>query len=237
MTRRETDTHRMSKNSTVFLAVILAVSAFLTAACGTETETRKEVQDFLDEEGQPDFEALQEVNPEAYAWITITDTNISFPVLQSATDTAWYLNHNLYGEEDDNGCIYTELYNHTDFNDPNTIIYGRNTDAMFGRLHQFADRDFFDEHRQIQIYLPDHTLTYQIFAAYTYDNRHLIAIYDFWDETVFSQYLEDVFAIREMDAFIDDSIEVTAQDKIITLSTGVTGQSDKRYLVQAVLVS
>ena len=46
-----------------------------------------------------------------------------------------------------------------------------------------------------------------------------------------------MFAIREMDAFIDDSIEVTAQDKIITLSTGVTGQSDKRYLVQAVLVS
>ena len=57
----------MRKNRTVFLAVILAVSVFLTAACCTETETRKEVQDFLDEEGQPDFEALQEVNPEAYA--------------------------------------------------------------------------------------------------------------------------------------------------------------------------
>ena len=158
-------------------------------------------------------------------------------MLQSASDTAYYLSHDLYGEEDDNGCIYTELYNHTDFNDPNTVIYGRNTDAMFGRLHQFADRDFFDEHRQIQIFLPDRTLTYQIFAAYTYDDRHLIAIYDFWDETVFSQYLADVFSIREMDAFLDDSIEVTAQDKIITLSTGVTGQSDKRYLVQAVLVS
>lgn len=37
--------------------------------------------------------------------------------------------------------------------------------------------------------------------------------------------------------FIDDSVEVTAEDKIITLSTGVTGEDDKRYLVQAVLVS
>ena len=40
-----------------------------------------------------------------------------------------------------------------------------------------------------------------------------------------------------MDAFIDDSVEVTAENKIITLSTGVTGQDDKRYLVQAVLVT
>ena len=32
-------------------------------------------------------------------------------------------------------------------------------------------------------------------------------------------------------------MEVTVEDKIITLSTGVTGQSEKRYLVQAVLVS
>ena len=107
------------------------------------------------DKGTPEFEALQKANPEAYAWITFTDTNISFPVLQSASDTAYYLSHDLYGEEDDNGCIYTELYNHTDFNDHNTVISGRNTDAMFGRLHQFADRDFFDEHRQIQIFLPD----------------------------------------------------------------------------------
>ena len=40
-----------------------------------------------------------------------------------------------------------------------------------------------------------------------------------------------------MDAYVDDSIEVTADDKIITLSTGVTGQDDRRYLVQAVQIS
>ena len=225
----------MKRFRVMLCAALLAASALLATACGAE-EAKGE-QSYIDEEGNPDFEALQETNPDVYAWISITDTDISFPVLQSATDTAYYLSHNLYGEEDENGCIYTELYNHKDFNDPNTIIYGRNTDSMFGKLHQFSDRDFFDTHREIQIHLPDRTLTYQIFAAYNYDDRHLIAIYDFWDETVFAQYLEDVFAIGEIDAYIDDSVEVTAQDRIITLSTGVTGQSDRRYLVQAVLVS
>ena len=40
-----------------------------------------------------------------------------------------------------------------------------------------------------------------------------------------------------MDAYIDGSVSVTEEDKIITLSTGVTGKEDRRYLVQAVLIS
>ena len=104
-------------------------------------------------------------------------------------------------------------------------------------LHQYQDRSYFDEHREIKIYLSDRVLTWQIFAAYTYDDRHLIMTYDFWDANVFSGYLSDVLSQRQMDAFLDDSVEVTVEDKIITLSTGVTGQSEKRYLVQAVLVS
>ena len=51
--------------------------------------------------------------------------------------------------------------------------------------------------------------------------------YDFWDANVFSGYLSDVLSQRQMDAFLDDSVEVTVEDKIITLSTGVTGQSEK----------
>lgn len=191
----------------------------------------------LEEDIPSRLAALQAVNPDVYAWLEITGTDISFPVLQSSADEYFYLSHNMDGEEDDNGCIYTEYYNDKDFSDPNTVIYGRNRDARFGRLHQFQDRDFFDAHRELKIYLADRVLTWQIFAAYTYDDRHLIATYDFADKTVFANYLEDVFAIRAMDAFIDSEMEVTPENRIITLSTGVTGQDDKRYLVQAVLRS
>lgn len=226
------------------LTTLILLSAVL-AGCGSTAVQPEEstvpaetaLEDFKSAGDITDIAALQQINPEAYAWLEITGTDISFPVLQSAEDETFYLTHNIYGEEDDNGSIYTEYYNNTDFADPNTVIYGRNRDEMFGKLHQFQDRDFFDTHREIKIYTAGKTLTYKIFAAYTYDDRHLIATYDFWDQLVFSNYLEDVFAIRAMDAFIDDSVEVTAENKIITLSTGVTGQDDKRYLVQAVLVT
>lgn len=232
------------KKNCLLLTTLILLSAVL-AGCGSTAVQPEEstvpaetaLEDFKSAGDITDIAALQQINPEAYAWLEITGTDISFPVLQSAEDETFYLTHNIYGEEDDNGSIYTEYYNNTDFADPNTVIYGRNRDEMFGKLHQFQDRDFFDTHREIKIYTAGKTLTYKIFAAYTYDDRHLIATYDFWDQLVFSNYLEDVFAIRAMDAFIDDSVEVTAENKIITLSTGVTGQDDKRYLVQAVLVT
>ena len=232
------------KKNCLLLTTLILLSAVL-AGCGSTAVQPEEstvpaetsLEDFKSAGDKTDIAALQQINPEAYAWLEITGTDISFPILQSAEDETFYLTHNIYGEEDDNGSIYTEYYNNTDFADPNTVIYGRNRDEMFGKLHQFQDRDFFDTHREIKIYTAGKTLTYKIFAAYTYDDRHLIATYDFWDQLVFSNYLEDVFAIRAMDAFIDDSVEVTSENKIIILSTGVTGQDDKRYLVQAVLVT
>ncbi|HJA93972.1 MAG TPA: class B sortase [Candidatus Eisenbergiella merdipullorum] len=195
------------------------------------------LQDYLTPEGFLDLAKLQEINPDIYAWIDIEGTGLSFPLLQSAEDESFYLSHNERKEADDGGCIYTEYFNRKDFSDPNTVIYGRNVKGRFAGLHQYQDRDFFDSHRTIKIYLTDRVLEYRIFAAYTYDDRHLIKIYDFWDKDIFSAYLKDVFSQRAMDAYVDDSMDVTADDKIITLSTGVTGEDDKRYLVQAVLVS
>ncbi len=233
----------------ISLLCVLVSVAIIPSGCASEavdegrkTETQEErpelvLENFLTEDGYLDVDALQALNSECYAWIVIEGTDISFPVMQPSEDLSWYLSHDFWGEEDDNGCIYTEYYNSMDFQDPNTVIYGRNTDSRFGMLHQYQDRSYFDGHREIKIYLSDQVLTYKIFAAYTYDDRHLIMTYDFWDANVFSGYLSDVFSQRQMDAFIDDSIEVTVEDRIITLSTGVTGQSEKRYLVQAVLVS
>ena len=210
-----------------------------------ETETEDTGQDATEtEDGEPveipiDFEALWEINPEAYAWITIPGTEIDYPILQSETDNTYYLTHNIEGEESPEGAIFTEDYNSKDFEDPNTVIYGHNmrNGSMFQGLHEYMDRAFFDENREVLIYLPDKILHYEIFAAYLYDDRHLLESFDFEDEDVFGAYLNRIFSIRDMNSFIDTDMEVTAEDKIITLSTCYSNESNQRYLVQAVLVS
>lgn len=87
------------------------------------------------------------------------------------------------------------------------------------------------------IYTPDAIRRYEIFAAYLYDDRHLLQSFNFNNVDVYRQYLDSIFSIRDMSACIDTSVEVDTDDKIITLSTCYGSQSDKRYLVQAVLVT
>lgn len=186
-----------------------------------------------------DFEALKEENEDVYAWIRIPGTNVDYPILQDEEDNGYYLNHTIDGIEAIEGSIYTENYNSKDFDDPNTVIYGHNmkNGSMFRTLHNYEDRTFFDENREIFIYQPDRILEYRIFAAYVYDNRHLLLNYDLEDPVVFQQYIDDIFNTRAMNAYIDDSVEVDTDDRILTLSTCNAGIETQRYLVQAVLIS
>ena len=192
----------------------------------------------LNMENPIDFGKLQEINPDLYAWIRIEDTQIDYPIAQRSGDDSFYLHHDLYGESRYAGCIYTEDKNSKDFSDPNTVIYGHNmkNGTMFKGLHKFEDETFFKEHPFVYIYMPDRVLVYEVFAAYIYDDRHILNSFDFSDESVFESYLNDVMHVRSFGAHLRDDLNLTVKDRIITLATCVGGQPDNRFLVQAVLV-
>lgn len=192
---------------------------------------------FADMENPIDFDKLADINTDIYAWIRIPDTNIDYPIAQREGDDAYYLSHDMYQKPRFAGCIYTEDCNSKEFTDPNTVIYGHNmkNKSMFQNLHLFSDADFFEEHPDVYIYTPQGVLLYKVFAAYTYDDRHIMNSFDFSDPEVFQDYLDEILHIRAMDANIREGVEVTVDDHIITLSTCVGGQTQSRYLVQAVL--
>ena len=204
-------------------------------------EVVEEVQEEADDgvyEGCPvDFAGMWEVNEDVYAWITIPGTVIDYPILQHATDNTYYLNYNIDGSYGYPGCIYTENLNSKDFTDNNTVIYGHNmkNGSMFSGLHKFEDASFFEENTKVYIYTPEKEYEYTIFAAYIYDDRHLLYSFDFANEQVYATYLEDIQNMRSMNALLREDITVTAKDKIITLVTCIGNQPDKRLLVQAVL--
>nr|WP_294492652.1 class B sortase [uncultured Mediterraneibacter sp.] len=249
------------KKKYIVISAIIILAAAICAAIGIRQyllqrnagdqyeEIREEVGTGVpEEEPEPedtpveipiDFAALQERNPDVYAWITVPGTSVDYPILQSETDNSYYLTHTIDGEEKPEGSIYTENYNSKDFEDPNTIIYGHNmkNGSMFRTLHDYMDRSFFDTNREVIIYTPDAIRHYQIFAAYLYDNRHILQSYDFSNPDVYQQYLNEIFSIRDMNSFIDTDTAVGVDDKIITMSTCYGTQHDVRYIVQAVLIS
>lgn len=187
-----------------------------------------------------DFAALQEQeNKHIYAWITVPGTKIDYPIVQHPESPEYYLNHNLDGSAGYPGCIYTELYNSMDWTDNHTVIYGHNmkNGTMFAGLHYYEDSQFFEENPYVYIYTEDAIRVYQIFAAYEFGNAHLILSFDMDDKETFGQYLEGIYEIQGMNNNFNEELEVTADDKIITLETCIANKPDKRYVVQAVLVA
>ena len=190
------------------------------------------------------FEELNRVNEDIYAWINIPGDDpetplADYPILQSNPndDDNYYLDHNVNRKSSVYGAIYTQNYNNKDFSDFNTLIYGHNmrNGTMFGSLKKYRDKTFFDNHRDINIYMPGRILKYRIFAAYVFDDRHILLSYDFSNEAARELYLEEALNQRRLSANYSDDIEVGVNDKIITLST-CTSNEGERYLVQGVLV-
>ena len=185
-----------------------------------------------------DFDSLTAKYPDVYAWIQIPGIRVDYPIVQREGDNSYYLNHTVDGRKRFEGAIFTEDYNSKDFKDPNTIIYGHNmkNGSMFKGLHKYKDRKFFKEHSDLFIYQPNRVLRYKIFAAYVYDSRHLMLSFDFKDENIFESYLNSVLTNKGMSGNIDTTVDISTEDKIITLST-CNNNDKQRYLVQAVLLS
>ena len=185
------------------------------------------------------FDELMEVNSDIYAWIYIPGTNVDYPVAQSANgDDNFYLSHNVYREYQFSGTIYSQSMNKTDFTDPVTVLYGHNmlNGSMFATLHYFSDREFFDSHTTCFVQTKDKLLTYLIYSAYVYDDRHIMNSFNFDDEEVLLDFFDSTLNPRTYSGNVREGIELTKDSRILTLSTCTNGASNTRYLVQGVLV-
>ena len=183
-----------------------------------------------------DFEALKEINEDIYAWIDIEDTNIHYPIVQSSTDDSYYLEHTIEHVKGLPGSIYTESINSKDFSDFNTLIYGHDMrdGSMFKHLHQFADSEFFESHDTVMIYTEDAIHEYRVLAAVAYDNRHIMYSFDQSDEVECMEFVESLYETRNLRNQYREGIEVNEDSRLITLSTCITGQPEKRWIVVCV---
>lgn len=217
---------------------------------GTETavpvseETVPETTEAPLPDNPVDFAALQEINPDIYAWIYLPMSpereDIDYPILQSRTedDDNFYLHNDIYREYLFMGSLYTQKKNAKDFSDRMTVIYGHNmlNQAMFSNLVYFRDQELFDKHEYFYIYTPGHILTYRIAAAIRFDTRHLLNCFDFKDDQVFADWIQNyVLEPKTMVRSVREGVEVTIDDKLVVLSTCLE-HGKYRYLVQGVLI-
>lgn len=188
-------------------------------------------------ESPVDFAALREMNPDIYAWIYIPGTEVSYPVLQREGDNEFYLQRDSTGKRDQKGCIFTESeFNSRDFDDPVTIVYGHRikNGAMFGSLQDiYSTPEGMEEREEVIIYLPEREIHYQVFAAVPYSSKHILYYHDFSNPSIYQAFLDAALSVRSLIANVNEAVEAGPEDRLLILSTCLSGNNQKRYLILA----
>lgn len=184
-----------------------------------------------------DFAQYRQKCPDVYAWIEIPGTEIGYPIAycEDANDPFWFT-HDIDGNASDKGMIITDSLNAGDLSDPETLIYGKSPDdgTMFSQLHKFRNRNFFEAHERINIYLDDAELTYRVYACYIGSADHIFASYDFNDPLERAAYYDSIGEIRDLSMNIREDAKPSISDHAIALITHCDDEN-KRLFVHAVL--
>lgn len=180
-----------------------------------------------------DVAALQEINSDVCGYILFENEDISYPVLHTY-DNDYYLHRTVEKTEAKAGSIFMECANNSDFEDSHTIIYGHNMKnlSMFGKLRYYrTDKEYYDDHQYFQIFTNDAVYRYQVYAyKVILDGSYIYETY-YTGSDDFVAFANQIGS----DSSRNTGIEITADDKIITLST-CTGNDDERFVVTAVRV-
>lgn len=180
------------------------------------------------------FDSLKEMNEDVVGWITIDDTRIDYPIMQSDNNTD-YLDRNYYGEKSIAGSIFMDFRNNITMNENNFILYGHRVKdgSMFQHLTKYLDEDFFKSHRKFTIDTLYDSYEAEIFAVYNTMIDFNYIQTDFSSGEEFDSLIEGIHqkSIYETDVTID------ATDQIITLSTCeyTLDSDDSRLVVHAKL--
>lgn len=180
-----------------------------------------------------DFEALAKINPAVNGWITLPGTEIDYPIVQGP-DNEYYLEHLFTGETNHTGCVFIDVNNKPDFSDRSSMLYAHHmrNGSMFSAVEDFRKEGFLEEHPYFVLQTPDGVYKIEPFAdvlgdAYSTYNRT-----SFEDDADFLAFVDE---LKAGSTFRTDT-EITAEDRIVGLSTCRYDASEGRYALFGKLI-
>ncbi|EKZ1457078.1 class B sortase [Listeria monocytogenes] len=232
--------------------VVLGIFLFSGWKIGMELYENKHNQTLLDDakavytkdvattnvngEVREELKALRKLNKDMAGWLTIADTEIDYPILQS-TDNDYYLHHNYKNEKARAGSVFKDYRNTNEFLDKNTIIYGHNMKdgSMFADLRKYLDKNFWEKHPTFSYESGLANYKIEIFAVYETTTDFYYIETEFPGANDFDNYLQKVRG----QSIYKSNVEVSGKDRIITLSTCDTEKDYEkgRMVIQGKLVA
>lgn len=113
-------------------------------------------------------EKIREKYPAVIGIIEIPGTDILFPIVQGE-DNEFYLHHDKEGNKHPFGEIFLDRDNNPNFTDQNSVIYGHNirqAKTLFNGLLQYENQEFYETHKEINVYTLDGFKGYEVVSAF-----------------------------------------------------------------------
>lgn len=183
------------------------------------------------------YKALYEQNDDFVGWITIDDTTIDYPVMQSIGSPDFYLKHNFQKAYSDYGVPYVDEACAVGLS-ANTVIYGHHmkNGTMFSSLVKYADKSYFEGHPIIRFDTIYGFGEYQVIAAFAFDtNNETFRYNEFADgnEGQFNEFISECMTRRACDT----GFTAEYGDTLLTLSTCEYSHTNGRFVVVAKLIT
>lgn len=180
------------------------------------------------------FTELLKKNPDTVGWIKVDGTKVNYPIVQ-AEDNDYYLSHAFNKRSNAGGWVFADY--RVDFKDfgRNTIIYGHNMNnkTMFGSIPNMLYSGYLNNSNNyyIKISTPTSNTVWKVFSVYTIEPEVYYLKTNFRTEP-YDKFLN---TLRDRSVY-DFGIDVTTDDKILTLST-CDNTGTKRVAVHAKMIN
>lgn len=176
-------------------------------------------------------------NNDTIGWISIENTPIDYPVMQTSSDEQYYIHRGFDKEYSFAGCIFASSGSDIVKPSDNIILYGHHmiSKSMFTPLDGYKEEDFLKKHKYITFNTLRQTGTYEVIAAFptqiyaSEEDGFMYYSHTYMDEKEFGYYID---SCKELTPY---NIEPTAVygDELITLSTCAYHTSNGRFVVVA----
>lgn len=165
-----------------------------------------------------DISKLKEKNSDTVGWISVNNTNINYPFVQT-TDNSYYLDHSYDKTYNEAGWVFLDYRNDNNLDNKNSILYAhsRLDKTMFGSLSKVLKNDWYTnkDNHIIRISTEEENTLWQIFSVYKIEEESYYITTNFQTDTDYKDFLD----ILEERSIYDFNTDFTSNDQILTLST------------------
>lgn len=190
---------------------------------------------------QKKFESLYRKNHDFMGWLTISDTNVDYPVMFSPHDSEngeYYIHRDFEGKYSAAGLPFIDKNCVVDNPTDNIILYGHNMNSgtMFHDILMYEDKDFYENHKTFTFDTIYGDATYEVVAMFysqiLEESDKSFKYYQFVNAGDEKEFIDYVNNIKNM-SIIDTGVKVSYGDKLVTLSTCAYHVKDGRFAVIA----